>query len=83
MGAPNACRLPQEGDLNYMWNWKKKLIETDWWFTPGQGGVGWEVGNMGKGGKKVKPFSLNELSPGVMCSMVAIVNNTYNLYEDY
>ena len=41
------------------------------------------MGNMGKGGKKVKPFSLNELSPGVMCSMVAIVNNTYNLYEDY
>ena len=33
--------------------------------------------------KKVKPFSLNELSPGVMCSMVTIVNNTYNLYKDY
>jgi len=41
------------------------------------------VGNMGKGDKKVKPFSLNELSPGVMCSMVTIVNNTYNLYKDY
>ena len=36
-----------------MWNWKK-LIETDWWFAQGQGGVGWEVGKMSKGGKKVK-----------------------------